>query len=366
MKLFQSINLNGIELSNRVVMAPLTRRRCSRDNNPVDIMIEYYRQRAGAGLIIAEGTSPSPNGVGYPNMPGLYTSNQLKLWKRITNAVHENEGKIFLQIMHTGRVAHINNLPKGSNVLAPSSVQHRGEVSTYDLGKQPYSIPNKMTLEEIQSTIKEYVECSEMAISAGFDGVEIHSAHGYLPNQFLNTSSNLRDDNYGGNEENRIRFLIDILEQCSASIGSKKVGLRVSPFSYVDSAEEDSEVCSMYKSLTSKLNNLNLAYLHLSHMGDKTKIKFELWKEIRKLYKGTIILCGDFIKDTAERAIQNGEADLIAFGRDFISNPDLVERMKNNWPIEKRDPEFWYTDGEKGLTDYPKYNKSKMGKETEF
>ena len=357
MKLFQSINLNGVELSNRVVMAPLTRRRCTNDNDPVEMMTEYYSQRAGAGLIIAEGTSPSPNGVGYPNMPGLYTSNQLKLWQIITNAVHEKGGKIFLQIMHTGRVAHINNLPKGSNILAPSSIQHRGEVATYDLGKQPYSIPNEMTFEEIQSTIQEYVECSEMAVSAGFDGVEIHSAHGYLPNQFLNTSSNLRDDYYGGNEENRMRFLVEILEQCSASIGSNKVGLRVSPFSYADSNESESDICSIYKSLIRKLNSLDLAYLHLSHMGDKTKIKFELWKVIRKLYKGVIILCGDFTKDGAEKALKNGDADLIAFGRDFISNPDLVERMKNDWPIEKRDPTFWYTIGERGLTDYPYYNK---------
>lgn len=359
MKLFQPFNLKGIELSNRVIMAPLTRRRCTRNNNPVPYMADYYSQRSSAGLIIAEGTSPSPHGVGYPNMPGLFTKEHVDSWKKITTSVHEADGKIFLQIMHTGHVGHTNNLPEGAKLLAPSAIAKNGEVSTYDFGKQAYPIPEEMTLHEVEASIEEYVKCAELSMEAGFDGIEIHGAHGYLPNQFLNNSTNFRDDIYGGSEENRMRFLIEVLKKCSAKISSKKVGLRISPFSYADSEEKESEVYSIYKALTNKLNHLDLAYLHLSHMGDQTKIKSGLWKEIRQIYNGTLILCGDFTKDIAEKAIVNGEADLIAFGRDFISNPDLVERMKNNWPLEERDPSLWYTLGKKGLIDYPKFENEK-------
>lgn len=355
MKLFDSFDLGGLELSSRVVMAPLTRRRATDKNVPVRIMDEYYGQRAGAGLIIAEGTSPSPNGVGYCNMPALYNEKQMNSWKLITKQVHENGGKIFLQVMHSGRVGHVNNLPATVKLLGPSSIPQIGEVSTYDYGRQKYSIPLAMSLEDIDIAVKEFSTCAQLAIKAGFDGVEIHGAHGYLPNQFMNESSNKRDDLYGGSRSNRLRFLNRIVDASINAIGGKKVGLRVSPFSYADIAENPIELRQLYLELVSDLNSKDLAYLHLSHMGEHRTEKFTLWKEIRELYNGVLMLCGDFTKEKAEEAIQRREADLISFGRDFIANPDLVERFKNNWKLMERDKEYWYTSGSRGYTDYDKH-----------
>lgn len=355
MKLFESYNLKGLSLSSRVAMAPLTRRRATRSHDPVPIMAEYYAQRAGAGLIIAEGTSPSPNGVGYSNMPGLYTDEQLQLWKLITEEVHKTGGKIVLQVMHTGRVGHPNNLPEGARVMAPSAIAQKGETSTYDFGKQEYPTPVAMTTAEVEIAIDEFAKCARMAIEAGFDGVEIHSAHGYLPNQFLNQSSNIRTDKYGGSRENRMRFLLEILEASVKAIGANKVGLRISPFSYADTQEDQDELVALYTELVKQLNTLDLSYLHLSHMGDPEPVKFQLWKKLRGAYTGNLMLCGDFTKSSAEEALQNEEADLIAFGRDFISNPDLVDRLKNDWPLTERDRTHWYTQGPEGLIDFPNF-----------
>ena len=355
MKLFESFNLSGVELSSRIAMAPLTRRRATRDNIPVAIMAEYYGQRAGAGLIIAEGTSPSPNGVGYCNMPGLYNDDQMEAWKLCTRAVHDQGGKIFLQVMHTGRVGHPNNLSKEAKLLAPSAIAQQGEISTYDFDKQPYPSPEAMTRKEIGDAVQEFVHCAQLAIKAGFDGIEIHSAHGYLPNQFINTSSNARTDEYGGNRNNRLRFLIEVIDACVDAIGADKVGLRISPFSYADVNEDPTELKEIYRELVVQLNNKSLAYLHLSHMGEPVQHKFDFWKEIRTSYNGTLMLCGDFTKETAEKALQNGDADLIALGRDFIANPDLVKRLNNNWPLAERDRTYWYTNDAIGYTDYGNY-----------
>lgn len=357
MKLLQPYNLKGLQLSSKVIMAPLTRRRCSRKHVPVSIMETYYAQRSSAGLIIAEGCSPSPNGAGYANMPGLYNEEQKLAWSKITKSIHDKGGKVFLQVMHTGRVGHINNLDDGAEILGASNISQEGEISTYDYGKQPYSKPKEMTLEHIKLTIEEFNFCAKLAIEAGFDGIEIHSAHGYLPNQFLNESTNNRSDEYGGSIENRLRFLLEVIKGSIETIGADKVGLRISPFSYADTKENTDELFKLYHALIKELNTLNLSYLHLSHMGEAHPEKFALWKELRNKYIGSVILCGDFTKGTAEETLINNEADLIAFGRDFIANPDLVERFKNNWPLTKRDRTNWYSIGEKGLIDYPFYLK---------
>ena len=356
MKLFEAFDLKGLDLSSRIAMAPLTRRRCTREHDPVEIMRTYYAQRAGAGLIIAEGTSPSPNGVGYANMPGLYSTEQMELWKSITDDVHTVGGKIVLQVMHTGRIGHSNNLPEGARILAPSAIAQQGEISTYDFDKQPYPVPEAMTVAEVRTAVNEFEKCAKLAMEAGFDGIEIHSAHGYLPNQFLNESSNKRTDEYGGNRENRMRFLLEVLEVCAKSIGSKKVGLRISPFSYADVNEDPDELIALYSILAEKLSEMNLSYLHLSHMGDPIPVKFEFWKKLRRIYTGNLMLCGDFTKETAEQALQNGDADLIAFGRDFIANPDFVDRLKNDWSLAERDRTNWYTLGPKGLIDFPNFS----------
>lgn len=356
MKLFHPFNIKDLEISSRIAMAPLTRRRASRSHDPVEFMATYYAQRAGAGLIISEGTSPSPNGVGYSNMPGLYTDKQVELWKNITDSVHNAGGKIVLQIMHTGRIGHPNNLPSGARVIGPSAIAQRGETSTYDFEKQPYPIPEEMTTMEVQSAVNEFAKCAKLAIQSGFDGIEIHGAHGYLPNQFLNQSSNRRTDRYGGSRDNRMRFLLEVIEASIQAIGPGKVAVRISPFSYADTEEDPKELIALYSVLTEKLNQLAISYLHLSHMGEPEPIKFELWKKMRAIYSGNLMLCGDFTKKSAERAIQDGDADMIAFGRDFISNPDLVDRLKNNWPLAERDRTQWYTQGPDGLIDYPVYN----------
>lgn len=360
MKLFDPYNLKGLTLTSRVAMAPLTRRRCNREHDPVEIMETYYAQRASAGIIIAEGTSPSPNGAGYANMPGLYNSKQMEAWKKVTQKVHKAGGKIILQIMHTGRVSHANNLDDGARVLAPSAIAQTGEITTYDLNKQPYPTPQAMSTEEVKECIQEYAKCAKLSIDAGFDGIEIHGAHGYLPNQFFNQSSNQRTDEYGGSQENRLRFLMEVIVACGEVIGQEKVGLRISPFSYADTQENEEDLLQLYTLLASKLNDCKLSYLHLSHMGEAVGVKFELWKSIRSIYKGNLMLCGDFTKESAETAIQNGEADLIAFGRDYIANPDLLERFRNNWPLAERDRTNWYTQGAKGLISFEKYKENNL------
>lgn len=356
MRLFEHFHLGPYELKNRIIMAPLTRRRAIEANTPNEIMAKYYSQRSSAGLIIAEGTSPSPNGLGYTHIPGLFNKDQMNAWKKTTKAVHENDGRIFLQVMHTGRVGHPNNLPEGGRLIAPSAVPQKGEVSTYDLGKQPYPVPEEMTLADIAATIEEFKTCALLSDEAGFDGIEIHSAHGYLPNQFLNASSNLRTDQYGGSSENRLRFLLEIVEVCCRAIGSERVGVRISPYSYAETDEDHTEIEYRYLKLSEILNSYDLAYLHLSHMGDALPEKFDLWKKIREVYHDTLILCGDFTKESAEEKLLAGEADLIAFGRDFIANPDLVERFENNWPLNQRDRTHWYTHGSEGYSDFKKFN----------
>ena len=356
--LFDTYKLGDTTLRNRIIMAPLTRCRAIHNNQPNDWMVEYYRQRASAGFIITEGSSPSPNGLGYANIPAMFNEKHVEGWKKVTEAVHERDGKIFFQMMHTGRIAHANNLPDGGEVIGASPIAQKGEISTYDLGKQPYPTPKELTTEGVKSTITEFVDSAKMCIKAGFDGVEIHCAHGYLPNQFINTASNQRTDEYGGNIENRCRFVLEIAEQMIAAIGKYKVGIRISPFSYADTEEDLETVQKTYVYLVQKLEDLNIGYVHLSHMGEAVPHKFELWKKLREIYTGTLILCGDFTKEEATKALEEKRADLIAFGRDYIGNPDLVERFQNNYPLTERNRETWYTKSEVGYTDYSVYQPS--------
>lgn len=353
--LFSPYNMGNIQINNRLIMAPLTRCRAINQNTPNDWMVTYYSQRASAGLMISEGSSPSPNGLGYANIPGLFTQAHVTAWKKVMESVHAKGGKMFFQMMHTGRIAHANNLPEGGTVVAPSAIAQQGQISTYDLGKQAYPIPEAMSTQAVKATIQEYVDSAKMAIEAGFDGVEIHSAHGYLPNQFINTASNQRTDEYGGSIENRCRFVLDIAHQMTAAIGPNRVGIRISPYSYADSGEALDSIAPTYEYLVTELEKLNMGYLHLSNMGEDTAEKTALWKRLRDLYKGTLILCGGFTKEKAIEAIESGKGDLIAFGRDYIGNPDLVERFENDYPLTPRNPKTWYTQNEVGYTDYAFY-----------
>lgn len=355
MKLFEPTELAGLPLANRVVMAPMTRSRAVENNTPNALMATYYAQRASAGLIITEGTAPSPNGLGYPRIPGIFNREQVEGWRLVTDAVHEKGGRIFVQLMHVGRVAHQANLPEGAEVIAPSSVELPGEMYTDALGMQPHTPAREMTEEDIHSTQQEYVQAARNAMEAGFDGVELHAANGYLMEQFIHPHTNRRSDRYGGSIENRCRFVVETARMVADAIGKNRVGIRLSPHGTFNDMPPYDEIDETYAHLARELNAIGIAYIHLcdaSGMGGPA-IPRPTIEAIRAEFQGALILCGNYDKACAEEAIESGLADLIAFGRPFVSNPDLVERMKNDIELTPPDFDTFYTPGEKGYTDYP-------------
>ena len=353
-KLLSPYTLGSIELKNRVVMAPMTRSRAV-DNLPNDLMVDYYSQRSGAGLIITEGTSPSANGLGYPRIPGLYSFEQIAGWKKITDAVHADGGKIFLQIMHTGRVSHPLNLPSDAKVLAPSPIAAANtEMYTDQEGMQSLPVPEAIALQNIDETIQEYVHSAKSAIEAGFDGVELHGANGYLLEQFLNPASNTRTDNYGGNIENRNRFLLEVSEAVANAIGKEKVGIRLSPFGGFNEMISDDSTEFQFISLAKSIKDIGLVYIHLvdhSSMG-MPPVPQSIKEAIRTEFGSTLILSGGYDAERAEADLEANKGDLVAFGRPFISNPDLVAKFENEIPLSNPDYSTFYTPGKKGYTDY--------------
>lgn len=336
-------------------MAPLTRSRATRDHIPTPIMATYYAQRASAGLIITEGTAPSPNGTGYPRIPGMYNTEQIATWKNVTEAVHQHHGKIFLQIMHTGRVSHPLNMPEDAKVLAPSAIAlQQTKMYTDQEGEQPIPQPSEMTMADIQHAINEYVNSAKNAMEAGFDGVELHAANGYLIEQFLSPASNARTDSYGGSVENRCRFVLDIAQQTADAIGAAKVGIRISPYGVVNEMAPYPEIEETYKHLASALKKAGLVYIHIvdhSSMG-APEVPQSIKESIREAFGGTIILSGGYDKERAEHDLNTGLGHLIAFGRPFISNPNLPEKLKHDLELREPDHTTFYTPGEKGYTDY--------------
>jgi N-ethylmaleimide reductase len=354
-KLLTAGKLGSTEVKNHVVMSPMTRCRAI-GNVPNELMANYYKQRSGAGIIITEGTSPSPNGLGYARIPGIYNKQQVEGWKLITNAVHKEEGRIILQLMHTGRISHLLNMPSGAEVLAPSAVKAAGQMWTDAKMMQDFPTPKEMTAEDLLQTKAEFVDAAKNAVEAGFDGVELHGANGYLLEQFLSPVSNIRKDNYGGTIENRCRFIIEVVSAVAEAIGEEKTGIRLSPYGVASDMPHYPEIDATYKYLTEKLNKLGIAYIHIadhSSMG-APEVPAELKKHIRKNFKQTIILSGGYDKDRAEADIQSGLGDFIAFGRPFINNPDLVERFKSDLPLAKDlKMDLFYSADEIGYTDYP-------------
>ena len=352
--LFSSCQLGRIELRNRVVMAPMTRNR-SIGNIPGDIAVTYYAQRAEAGLVITEGTSPSPNGLGYARIPGLFNASHVRAWKKVTDAVHGKGGRIFVQLMHTGRASHPANLPPGARILAPSSVVQESEIWVDPDGNQAAALPTAMSLADIESTIEEYARSSELAIEAGFDGVELHGANGYLIEQFLNTASNQRTDAWGGAVENRIRFAVEIARRTAARIGGDRLGMRVSPYGVFNNMVSDAATEDVFESLARQLSAIGLAYIHVvdhSSMG-APEVKPSVKRKIRDAFSGKMILAGGYDRDSAEAALREKRADLIAFARKFLANPRLVTLLRENKPLREPDFATFYTPGEKGYTDYP-------------
>ncbi len=353
--LLESFAAASLQLANRTVMAPMTRSRAVDTNTPNALMAEYYAQRATAGLIITEGTSPSPNGLGYARIPGLFNDAQVGGWKVVTDAVHAKGGKIFVQLMHTGRVTHVANLPPGAEVVGPTSTVCPGEMYTDSQGLQPHSIPRAMTAPDIAHAVEEYARSAKLAIEAGFDGVELHAANGYLIEQFLNANVNQRTGAYGGSINGRNRFALEVASATVAAIGAHRVGIRLSPYGVFNSTGAYPDVDAQYLALTQELSKLGLLYLHLldhSALG-APRVPAELKVQLRAAFQGLFVLAGGFDRAGAESALKAGNADLIAFARPFLANPDLVERMRAAVPLNAIDMATFYTPGPKGYTDYP-------------
>lgn len=337
-------------------MAPLTRNRAGDGNVPRELNATYYSQRASAGLIITEATQISPDGQGYPCTPGIHSAEQIEGWRLVTDALHAKGGHIFLQLWHVGRISHPSLQPGGALPVAPSAIAAEGEASTFS-GAQPFVTPRALETSEIPGIVENYRLAAQNAKAAGFDGVEIHAANGYLIDQFLEDGTNHRTDHYGGSIENRARFLIEIVEAVTTVWDADKVGVRLSPAGTFNSMS-DSNPKALFSYVAEALNRYGLAYLHLieprSDESSGSEEEPELTcKYFRSIFKGTIISAGGYNRELAEETIAAGNADLIAFGRFYIANPDLAERFALNAPLNPYDRSTFYGGDEKGYTDYP-------------
>jgi N-ethylmaleimide reductase len=358
--LFTPIQVGRYTLPNRIVMAPLTRNRAGAGNVPTLLNAKYYEQRSSAGLIISEATQVSPQGVGYPSTPGIHSVEQVEGWKLVTEAVHAKAGKIFLQLWHVGRISHPSLQPNGELPVAPSAIAPHGEAMTHE-GMQPFVTPRALETNELPDIIEQYRQGAENALAAGFDGVEIHAANGYLLDQFLRDGTNHRTDQYGGSVENRSRLLVKVTEAVVGVWGSDRVGLRLSPSGTFNDMS-DSDPHSTFSYVIEQLNEFNLAYLHLRefdgadirHGGEPIHTSY-----FRPIYKGNLMVNTGYNLETGNAAIVDGKADLVAYGVPYISNPDLVERFQAGAPLTPPDTATFYGGNEKGYTDYPTWIESR-------
>lgn len=352
--MFTPVKVGALELLNRIVMSPMTRIRAGEECVPSERMARYYAQRAAAGLIITEGTHPGPMGRGYTSPPGLHTEEQAAGWRNVTDAVHAAGGRIVVQLMHAGRVSHSDLLPGHVLPVAPSAIPVSGDIHTFD-GKKPFETPRPLEAAEIPGVVAEYRRAAELSLSAGFDGVELHAATGYLPNQFQVTGSNKRTDAYGGSLENRTRFTLEVIEALCAVRGADRVGIKVAPgFTVNDTFDDDP--AETYAYLARCLKPLGLAYLHVGYdsgYGRGTAPPFNPIDLLRSAYAGTMLAVGGFTKASGEAALAAGRADLIVYGRPFIANPDLVERLRLDAPLNSPDVRTFYGGDDHGYTDYP-------------
>jgi N-ethylmaleimide reductase len=352
--LFMPFTLGRLQLPNRIVMSPMTRSR-SIGNVPNALVAQYYAQRAAAGLIVTEGTAPSPNGLGYARIPGVYSDAQIAGWRLVTDAVHAAGGRIFIQLMHTGRVAHASNMPAGSRVVAPSAIAAPGAMHTDAAGMQPHPIPDAMTAADIGAARDELVHAARSAIAAGADGVELHGANGYLIEQFLNAASNQRSDGYGGSATNRARFALEVAASVADAIGGDRVGIRLSPYGANGGMIADAATDALYAHLADELSRIGLVYLHLvdhSAMG-APPVPVELKATMRERFANAVILSGGYDRAHADADLAAGKGDLVAFGRPFLANPDLVAKLASGAPLRAADPATFFTPGERGYTDWP-------------
>lgn len=349
-RLLTPVRIGRIELPNRLVMAPMTRSRADDSGVPGDLVATYYAQRAGAGLIITEGTFPTAMGKGYVRTPGIETEAQVAAWRRVTKAVHARGGRIFMQLMHCGRISHPSLLPAGALPVAPSAIRPAGQAWT-DNGQQDFVTPRALSVAEIADVVGSYRAATRGALAAGFDGVELHAASGYLPEQFLSSGSNQRQDEYGGSLVNRARFVLEVLAAMVAETGGDRVGIKISPeMNYNDIS--DAAPQETYRHLVEQLNAFNLAYLHVALFG--AKINYHAL--LRPRFDGTYLVGGGLDQTAAEALLESGRADAAVFGSAFLANPDLPERVREGAALNAPDKATFFTPGEQGYTDYPALN----------
>ncbi|UXH78545.1 alkene reductase [Roseateles amylovorans] len=351
--LFDPVQFGAVSLANRIVMAPLTRNR-SRGLLPGPLAIEYYRQRASAGLIISEGAQISPEGQGYLDTPGIYSNEQIAAWKPVTDAVHEAGGKIAVQLWHVGRISHTDFQPGGAQPLSSTDRPAKGKTFTKD-GFVDVTAPRALALEELPGIVQTYAHAAKAAMAAGFDAVEVHGANGYLLDQFLRDSVNDRTDAYGGSIENRARLLLEVMRAIVDAIGADRTGLRLSPVTPVNDAGQDSDAQALFNHVAEQLAPMKLAFLHVIEGqtgGPRDVAPFD-YAALRERFKGPYIANNGYTREMALAAVAEGRADAVAFGRSFISNPDLVRRLRLNAPLEKANSATFYGGGAEGYTDYP-------------
>lgn len=356
--LLEPIVVGDLKLSNRVWMAPMTRSRAANEGNvPFDIHVEYYRQRAGAGLIISEGSQVSKKAVGYINTPGIYSPEQVEGWKPVTKAVHDEGGHIFIQLWHVGRISH-PDFHDGELPLAPSAINPNSKSFTPKGFKETVT-PKAMSIEEIKQTIQDFKNAAKNAMEAGFDGVEIHSSNGYLFHQFFSSNSNVRTDEYGGSIENRAKILFEVIDAIKEVMPENRIGIRLNPsLNGIFGMEANEDTMPTFDYIVNRLNEYNLAYLHLSEpftdVSDIPYLETQIAKRYRPLYEGTLVINSNFDQESGNKVIEEGSADAVAFGKPFISNPDLPKRFELGADLTDYDKDTFYTPGEKGYTDYPR------------
>lgn len=347
--LFSPLSLGRLELRNRIVMAPMTRSRAGAQDEPTDLVVEYYRQRASAGMIVTEGIYPSVDGKGYCRTPGLVTAVQVEGWRRVARAVHDEGGTLVAQLMHCGRVAHADNKPAGAETVAPSAIRAQGDMYTDTAGMQPFSEPRALRREEIPGVVEAYRRATELAYEAGFDGVELHCTSGYLPAQFLSTGTNRRDDDYGGSLEARIRFPVEVVQAMCGVDGADRVGFRICPGNPFNDLSDD-DPRETFEAFLKALRPLGLAYCHVIRLHDVALDNIAL---AREAFGRPLVVNDSFKLPEATRVIEEGIAEAVAFARAYIANPDLVERLRRGAELARFDPKTLYTPGPVGYTDYP-------------
>ena len=352
--LFEPYRMGSLSLSNRFVMNPMTRCRADATGTPQDPMAEYYGQRATAGLIVSEGIAPSANGKGYARIPGLWSDQQVQAWKPVVATVHAKGGKIFAQLMHTGRVSHAANMAADAKILAPSALALAGQMYTDSQGMQDYPVPQVMTEADIAQAKAEFVQAAKNAIAAGFDGVELHGANGYLLEQFLSPTTNQRTDAWGGNIDNRIKFVVDVARETAAAIGGDRLGIRLSPYGTNSGMVAYPELEETYFKLLPLLADAGLVYVHIvdhAAMGAPV-VPTPFKRALREAWPRTFFIGGSFDQASGQQAVNDGLVDLIGIGRAFLANPDLVQRYQKGQSLNAPDMATFFTPGANGYTDY--------------